>query len=403
MQTITHSYIICTTTITLLRSSSLAQTPPPSDTEPAIESSPGEAEPSAPPANPFEADGANASPAANAGVDAEAPAEDDAHDGTDGTDDTREERFRQLVVEALREYEGGFWREARALFRRAHELLPSAEALRMMANASFELGEYARALTLYERALAETRRPLRPARAEEARAAMERARLFVGIVDFELHPPGAQLEIDLARIERGEDGTVRLDPGAHRVVARAAGYVQQRHTIEVRAGERQRFVISLTPFSLQEDPPPVSPEPETPSEDERAPESADAEVPSSEAEPLDLRPLLSARREAREARMRLRMSRASLIASALALVTGSVLLGISSETDSLAPTFTGDECRYDCRWSGGRTLGLTLTLLGGVAGTGGLIGLLVRRLRADRAEARVRGLERSLAEHGSVR
>ena len=101
--------------------------------------------------------------------------------------------------------------------------------------------------------------------------------------------------------------------------------------------------------------------------------------------------------------MRLRMSRASLIASARALVTGSVLLGISSETDSLAPTFTGNECRYDCRWSGGRTLGLTLTLLGGVAGTGGLIGLLVRRLRADRAEARVRGLERSLAEHGSVR
>src|SRR4051812_11159906 len=55
-------------------------------------------------------------------------------------------QYRGLLNEAVSEYDARRYEEARALFRRAHELSPNARTLRGIGMASFELREYVEAL-----------------------------------------------------------------------------------------------------------------------------------------------------------------------------------------------------------------------------------------------------------------
>lgn len=297
-----------------------------------------------------------------------------------------EAAFRALVAEALREYDAGNWSEARALFQRAYELVPSAEALRMMGNASYELRQYARAVDLLERALSDATRPLRPERAVEANDALERARRFVAVVSLELVPADLTLEIDLTPIRARADGTILLDPGTHRFVARAPGFQPRELDVELRAGDRHRFVVTLVPEpsrtwdarpTPEPTPPPVVVAPPAPPPPPR----------------LDLAPFLMAQGDARRARMSLRASRVGLVMSVAMLAVGGIVAGISGRTDGLSPTFLGGDCRYQCRWSGGSVLGLTFTVAGGLGSVTSLVTWLVRRSTARRLEARARALE----------
>jgi hypothetical protein len=304
--------------------------------------------------------------------------------------------FRALVSEGLREYDTGNWSEARALFQRAYELVPSAEALRMMGNASYELRQYARAVELLERALSETARPLRPERAVEANDALERARRFVVVVTLELVPANLQLEIDLSPIAPRPDGTILMDPGTHRFIARAPGFQTRELDVELRAGDRHRFVVALESEASTWDARPSNGPTVDPSDNGEVapiPRSLGVAPAPAPAPRLDLAPFLAARTEARRARLSLRASRVGLVMSAALLAVGGVVLGVSGRTDGLSPTFLGGDCRYQCRWSGGSVLGLTLTVAGGLGSVGGLIAWLMRRRSAQRAEDRARELE----------
>src|SRR5437868_2687260 len=69
-------------------------------------------------------------------------------------------QYRALLEEAVGEYDARRYEEARALFRRAHDLSPNARTLRGIGMASFELREYVEALRSLEGSLADKRRPL---------------------------------------------------------------------------------------------------------------------------------------------------------------------------------------------------------------------------------------------------
>ncbi|MCA9613962.1 MAG: hypothetical protein R3B99_06895 [Polyangiales bacterium] len=301
-----------------------------------------------------------------------------------------EREFRALVGEGLREYGAGNWSEARALFQRAYDLVPSAEALRMMGNASYELRQYSRSVELLERALSESARPLRPERAVEATDALERARRFVAVVTVELEPRDLHLEIDLAPVSLRSDGTLLLDPGSHRFVARADGFETRELNVELAAGQAYRFVIALV---AEPSPSRESSTSEPPTSEPAASALLVDHPPLPPPPRVDLAPLLSAQGEARRARMSLRASRVGLVFSVAMVAVGGLVMGLSDRTDGLTPTFLGGDCRYQCRWSGGSVLGLTLTVAGGVGSLSSLVAWLVRRRSARRTETRTRVLE----------
>jgi len=68
--------------------------------------------------------------------------------------------YRALINDAAAEYDAKHFAEARALFRRAHELEPSARTWRGMGMAAFELRDYVKSLRALEASLVDSRLPL---------------------------------------------------------------------------------------------------------------------------------------------------------------------------------------------------------------------------------------------------
>ena len=99
-----------------------------------------------------------------------------------GQAQSSEEQYRRMVDDAVREFSAEHWEEARALFKRAHDLSPNARTLRGMGMTAFELRMYVQAMRELNGALAEKNKPLSP----DMRAAVEqliaKAHEFVGKV-----------------------------------------------------------------------------------------------------------------------------------------------------------------------------------------------------------------------------
>jgi hypothetical protein len=68
--------------------------------------------------------------------------------------------YRSLISDAAAEYDAKHFAEARALFRRAHELEPSARTWRGIGMAAFELRDYVKSLRALEASLVDSRLPL---------------------------------------------------------------------------------------------------------------------------------------------------------------------------------------------------------------------------------------------------
>ena len=181
--------------------------------------------------------------------------------------------FERTIREALTEFEAGRWIEARALFLQAHGIRPSAEALRMAGNASYEAREYVRAVELLEAALAVESPPLREERAALAREALAAAGRFVTRLTV-VAPEGARVRVD--DIERDASEPIVLARGEHRVEASAPGFETRRErvvlssteqsvTLELRASApepRQAPIVAAPPATA---PGPVA-EPEEPAD-----------------------------------------------------------------------------------------------------------------------------------------
>ncbi len=156
-------------------------------------------------------------------------------------------QYRAMLAEAVSEYDAHRYEEARALFRRAHEISPNARTLRGIGMASFELREYVEALRSLEASSVDQRRALTPTQKQQVDALIERTRAFVGRFFLKLSPKETLVRVDGVPAVVESDGSLLLSFGRHALTAEAPQSIAENREINVIGGERQELAFQLRP------------------------------------------------------------------------------------------------------------------------------------------------------------
>jgi hypothetical protein len=159
-------------------------------------------------------------------------------------------QYRAMLEEAVSEYDAHRYEEARALFRRAHEISPNARTLRGIGMASFELREYIEALRSLEGSLVDKRRALTPTQRAQVETLIERTRAFVGRFFLKLSPKETIVRVDGAPGIVESDGSLLLSFGRHTLIAESPGSTSETREINVIGGERQELAFQLHPEAV---------------------------------------------------------------------------------------------------------------------------------------------------------
>lgn len=164
--------------------------------------------------------------------------------GRPGRDDPH---YRELIRDALEEYELGNWAEAKLFFADAHAIYPNARTLRGLGLVAYAMRDYVQASDWLARALESTEQPLTGEMRSAASAMLEQSQRFEARVRFDLSPRAAELSIDDQPVQYAADGSARLNPGAHEVTARLTGYEYVSRQISLEAGARRSVQLQLRP------------------------------------------------------------------------------------------------------------------------------------------------------------
>lgn len=154
-------------------------------------------------------------------------------------------RYDDLIHQAIVEFDNSHWVEARALFKRAHELNKSARTWRGLGVTAFELRRYVDALHELESSLSEPNKPLTPKQRQEVEGLIVRARGFVALLTVRRKPANLTFTLD-SQPAQLSGNQLSVDPGDHKIVARAAGYEERTMEMRVEPGQRSELVIELT-------------------------------------------------------------------------------------------------------------------------------------------------------------
>ena len=160
--------------------------------------------------------------------------------------------YQDLVAQAVQEFSSGHWQEARALFRRAHQLQPNARTLRGLGMTAFELRQYPQALRELEAALQDSRKPLGAKHRKQVKALIERASAFVGRYTVVLQPRSARPKLDGKPASLGPGNVLMLTLGEHLLSAEAEGYEPAQLSVRVQGGERSELRLVLKPSSAKQ-------------------------------------------------------------------------------------------------------------------------------------------------------
>lgn len=152
-------------------------------------------------------------------------------------------QYRQVIEEAVAEFQRANWAEAIVLFRRAHKLQPSAKTHRGLGQAYFEARDYVNAIPHLRAALALPHSFTSEQQAHVTRL-LERSLSFVGTVELDMRPEHATLTVDGMALEV-TNRTLLLNPGAHTVIASAEGYKPLLQEISVEGGTKRSLRLTL--------------------------------------------------------------------------------------------------------------------------------------------------------------
>jgi tetratricopeptide (TPR) repeat protein len=155
-----------------------------------------------------------------------------------------EDVYRDLVVDAIREYDLHHFAEARGLFSKAHAISPSARTLRGLGAAEFELRNYGASVSYLEQALASQARPLEGELRERTNRLLERARGFVATLELRVQPESSLAVVDGVPVR--DQHALVLDVGDHVLEFHAPGYVPEKRKMHVVGGEVQQLQVVLT-------------------------------------------------------------------------------------------------------------------------------------------------------------
>jgi hypothetical protein len=157
--------------------------------------------------------------------------------------------YRKAIKEGLAEYDALHFEEARSLFRRAHEISPSARTFRGMGMASFELRDYVSAVRNLSAALRDQRKPLSAEQRRRAQDLLDRSRAFVDVCALKVSPRNARVIVDGHAPEFEPDGTLLFGFGLHTVEVSAQAMEIRSLTLNVHGGERRELSVKLAPMA----------------------------------------------------------------------------------------------------------------------------------------------------------
>ncbi|MEA2697493.1 MAG: hypothetical protein QOI66_1764 [Myxococcales bacterium] len=170
-------------------------------------------------------------------------------------------QYRNLLADAVSEYDARRFDEARALFRRANDLSPNARTLRGIGMASFELRDYVEAYRALQASLADKRKPLTDSQRRQVEGLMEKTKAFTA--HFAIHPlpldATVRVDGDVPVIDG--DGRITLGLGRHTISVDAVGRIAEVRDIHVFGGENRDLDFRLR---LVEQPLPANPAPNEP-------------------------------------------------------------------------------------------------------------------------------------------
>ena len=153
--------------------------------------------------------------------------------------------YRELIDQALSEFKHKNWPEARVLFRRAHELTPSARTQRGIGMVSYEMRDYVNAVTALSAALVDQRQALTDSQRKECEVLLTRSRTFVGSYALKLEPSQADVTLDGAQLVRDSEGHVLVSFGEHSLRATAPGFQDSVSKLVVQGGEQGELRVML--------------------------------------------------------------------------------------------------------------------------------------------------------------
>ena len=151
--------------------------------------------------------------------------------------------YRQVIEEAVAEFQRANWNEAIVLFRRAHKLRPSPKTHRGLGQSYFEARDYVNAIPHLRAAL----RSPQSFSAEQQKSLsrfLERSLSFVGAVKIELTPADATLIVDGVEIENNAEPQW-LNPGVHTLLVHAPGHKPLQQPISIEGGTERTLRITL--------------------------------------------------------------------------------------------------------------------------------------------------------------
>jgi hypothetical protein len=158
--------------------------------------------------------------------------------------------YRELIEQALGEFKHKNWPEARVLFRRAHELSPSARTQRGLGVVSYEMRDYVSAVVWLSAALVDSRQQLTDAQRKECQTLLARSRTFVGSYALTVEPADAEVKLDGAPLVRDGEGRVLVSFGEHQLRASAPGFQDSVSKLVVQGGEQSELRVALSPMAL---------------------------------------------------------------------------------------------------------------------------------------------------------
>jgi tetratricopeptide (TPR) repeat protein len=170
--------------------------------------------------------------------------------------------YDSFIEQGVAAYDSGRFAEARAAFRRAHELNETARTLRTIGMCSFNLGDYVDAATNLEAALDDTHKPLTAEQRKQVVDLLARSTPRIGRFALKLSPIDATLSVDGRPASLDAQRELLVEPGRHEISVQAPEHRTVQSVVNVEGGDHTTLEFTLAPAERSAElPAPIAPQP----------------------------------------------------------------------------------------------------------------------------------------------
>jgi tetratricopeptide (TPR) repeat protein len=155
--------------------------------------------------------------------------------------------YDSFIEQGVTAYDSGRFAEARAAFRRAHEMNPTARTSRTIGMCSFNLGDYVDAATNLEASLEDARKPLTGEQRKQVADLLARSTPRIGRFAMKLAPTDATLSVDGRPASLNAQRELLVEPGRHEISVQAPDHRPVQSVVNVEGGDHTTLEFTLAP------------------------------------------------------------------------------------------------------------------------------------------------------------